>query len=164
MTEKYAILDETGKVREWLDTGGVDVWRSQEIGASRPDIFTPHGASKPHWAYQVYLSNADPSVLTFYQPISVVQSWRDTPQGNRAARRALATKYPDRTRTAPAGTYKNTYTLAYYTMGSITIRSDVDGGTTLRYRAVGDTLLLDVEFRVGVLEWSAQIASSMDGD
>src|SRR3990167_1858372 len=51
---KYPVLDETGKVRKWLDEGrGVDVWQSQEIGSMRPDILTPHGAPKPR-AYQVH--------------------------------------------------------------------------------------------------------------
>jgi len=163
---KYPVLDETGKVRKWLDEGrGVDVWQSQEIGSMRPDILTPHGAPKPHWAYQVHLSNVDPDVLTFYHPVGIVRSWHDTPQGNRAAARALAKDYPDTTREAPGGTFAQTYTLAHYTMGSITIRPEADGGTTLRYRADGEThpTLLDVEFRVGILEWSARVDLPVEG-
>lgn len=157
--DKYPVLDETGKVKQWLTEGrGVDVWQSQEIGANRPDLLTPHGAPKPHWAYELHLDNADPDSLTFYRPVHVVKSWRDMPQGVRAAQRALAI-YPDETREAPAGTFKTTYTLVYYTMGSIHIRPDAEGGIVLRYRAEGEEhpTLLDVEFRVGILMWSAKI-------
>ena len=164
---KYPVLDETGKVRKWLDEGrGVDVWQSEEIGYMRPDMLTPHGAPKPHWAYQVHLSNVDPDTLTFYHPVGIVRSWHDTPQGNRAAARALAKDYPDTTREAPGGTFAQTYTLAHYTMGSITIRPEADGGTILRYRrADGEThpTLLDVEFRVGILEWSARVDLPVEG-
>lgn len=157
---RYAVLDETGKVRQWLGDGrGLDVWQSQEIGASRPDLLTPHGAPKPHWAYQCERTYHDDADLTFYTPVGIVRSWHDSPQGNRSATRLLAAGYPDRTRTAPAGTFASTFTIVHYTLGSITIRPDSDGGTVLRYRAADEErpTLLDVEFRVGILEWSARV-------
>lgn len=158
--DKYPVLDESGKVKQWLAEGrGVDVWQSQEIGANWPDMLTPHGSPKPHWAYALHLDNADPEALVFYQPVHIVKSWRDTPQGVKAAKRALGT-YPDETRVTPAGTFKRTYTLVYYTLGSIHIRPDAEGGTIVRYRAEGEEhpTLLAVEFRVGILMWLAQIA------
>jgi len=157
--DKYPILDESGKVRTWLDQGrGVDVWASHDIGAGRPDVFTPHGAPQPHWAYVVERT-LGPDDVVFYHPVGVVRSWHDTPQGNRAASKALARDYPDKTRTAPAGTFSTTHTITHYAMGSITIRPEADGGTVLRYRASNEAhpTLLDVEFRVGILEWSALV-------
>ena len=38
----YPILDVSGKTREWLQAGrGLVVWQSHDIGAGRPDQFTP---------------------------------------------------------------------------------------------------------------------------
>lgn len=152
------ILDATGKVRTWLDDGrGIDIWESHDIGANRLDMITPHGAPRPHWAYVVKKGNPDPSTLVFYHPVGIVRSWHDTPQGNRAASLALG-QYPDKTRIAPAGQFATTYTLKHYTMASVTIRPEKDGGTVLQNRAEDEVhpTLLDVEFRVGILEWSAK--------
>ena len=153
------ILDGTGKVRKWLDEGrGIDIWESHDIGANRPDMITPYGAPRPHWAYVVKEGNPDPSTLVVYHPVGIVRSWHDTSQGNRAASRALD-QYRANPRTARAGQYATTYTLTHYTMGSITIRPEDQGGTVLKYRAEEEThpTLLDVEFRVGILEWSAKV-------
>ena len=157
----YPILDETGKVKRWLTDGrGLAVWENKEIGVDRPDRLTPAGCPKPHWAYTLKRTITDLHNVTFYRPTGIVKSWPDSPQGYRAAQAAL-NKLPDETREAPGrtGTFGTAYTLCRYTMGSITIRPDSEGGTTVRYRMSDEQspTLLDVSFRVGILRWTAKL-------
>jgi hypothetical protein len=160
-TTRKPILDPTGKVRQWLDDGGFCVWENREIGVMRHDILTPLHARQPHWAYEKTLTIFDASECLFYLPGRIVKSWSDTPSGYRAAQRALD-RMPDETRDAPIGRIFTTYTLHPFTLGSITIRPDSEGGTILDTYGYGpDTpdptrrTLVHVEFRVGIREWSA---------
>ena len=103
------------------------------------------------------------SDVLFYAPGSVVKSWRETPQGERACRKAFAgPDYRDATRQAPIGTVYEAYTIVRYAMASVEIRPDADGGTRLlTYGAPlaadpgAHQSLLDVEFRIGIRQWSA---------
>lgn len=179
--ETYAVLDRDGRIQAWLDAGrAVAVWRSQEIGTARPDLLRPadHGTLEPpHWAYRGGLFGIIPAPQTdvspptiaplltaiFYAPVCIVQSWRDTPQGRRAARRTLE-HTPDEEWAAPGGRFRATHTLEEYTMHSATLRPDSEGGTVLRYRDEGETppVALAVEFRVGILRWTAFLGPSED--
>ena len=155
MTEaRKPILDESGKVRQWLEAGrGVTVWESHDIGAGRPDMLTPGDGQRPHWAYVAARTITNAEDCLFYAPGHIVQSWSDTPSGNRAASKALA-KMADETRTAPIGTVHVTHTIHRYAMGSIDIRPDADGRTVLQTYGPNKSLV-HVEFRVGIRQWVA---------
>lgn len=153
MTKRRPIMDETGKARQWLDSGhGIAIWESHEIGANRPDILTPGDAPKPHWAYVKAETITSLDACLFYSPMNVVKSWSDTPAGLKAAQRALD-KMPDTEHDAPIGKVYTAYTIYRYTLGSICIRPDSEGGTVLD--RFGDNHLTAVEFRVGIRQWSA---------
>ena len=163
---RYPILDESGRARQWLADGrGIAVWTNQEIGNPRGEQLTPAdhtcGAAakckdfacrRPHWAYAYARTLHDASECLFYAPVSIVKSWHDSPSGRRAARTALEKTYTAKTRTAPIGTVHETYTIRPYTLGSIDIQPE---GTQLVYARPDATNLLAVEFRVGILLWSA---------
>ena len=147
----YPILDVSGKTREWLQAGrGLVVWQSHDIGAGRPDQFTPAdhvdscqgcealtvkpilpgesltiettapACRKPHWAYMPAHVYRSKSEVLFYLPSRIVQSWNDSAQGTKAAQKALA-NYPDTVRDAPIGQVYTTYTVHHYTMVSAQI-------------------------------------------
>ena len=152
--KRKPILDESGKVRQWLVDGrGVAVWVSHDIGANRPDMLTPGDAPKPHWAYEKDCTLTSESECLFYAPGCIVKSWRDTPQGYKAAHKYLAS-LPDEHRDAPIGRVYTTYTFHAYEMGSITIRPESEGGTVLQTYGPNASLV-DVEFRVGIRQWTA---------
>lgn len=155
VTARRPIMDATGKVQAWLDAGrGVTIWTNQEIGSNRPDVFTPGDqATRPHWAYRADVTLMRAEECLFYAPGRIVKSWLDGPAGERAARKALAAM-PDATRIAPIGRVFTTYTLHRFTLGSITIRPESEGGTTLDTYGMHKTLT-HVEFRVGIREWTA---------
>ena len=153
--KRYPILDDTGKVRAWLDAGrGVAVWKDEMLDRLAPDRLTPADRMiPPHWGYRLARTIHDPSDVLFYQPVGAVAFWTDSPQGWRAARRALEA-HPDETHEAPIGTVHTTWTLRRVTLGSISISPE---GTRLEYRLPDETppQLLAVTFKVALIQWTA---------
>lgn len=148
----YPIMDETGKVAQWIKDGrGVRVWESHDIGAGRPDMLTPGDVeTPPHWAYPLSGSKVvtDP---VFFQRTGVVKSWTDTPAGLRAAERYLgAMSYNDKNeeRDAPIGKVFTRYSIERHFYSTEAIVSMPHGDRPL-----------DVEYRVCVVRWTAIIKS-----
>lgn len=93
MSEKYAVLDVEGKVRDWLTASrGLRVWSSQEIGTNRPDMMTPGDVTtEPHWAYKGGDRLLSREEVTFYLKGHVYfdgrrsYEWSSTHAGYKAA-------------------------------------------------------------------------------
>lgn len=153
--EPYAVLDETGKVREWLDKGrGLRVWVSHDLGAGRPDILTPGDVERaPHWAYPLSASRViAPADIVFFHRMTVAKEWSDTRQGWKAAERYVdqTSKLADRIRReAPIGTVLSRFTverLQYQTTTKVRMEPP-DGPAYDRPLAS--------RFVVAVVEWTA---------
>lgn len=176
LTEKVSIFDPSGKVRAWFDAGrGVRHWRSQEIGAVRPDQFTPadNPAEPPHWAYKggdTVLARED---CTFYERMpGVKQLYTDSPAGWRAAeRKAEQLDREDRARRARRAdnphwqAYRGAYTVERITLAEVEYVDNPDGQTR-RVEIVPRRDTMDSElnraartvlFRVAVVEWIAKV-------
>jgi hypothetical protein len=151
-----AILDEKGKVREWLDQGrGVRRWVSEDIGAGRPDLFTPGDVTlPPHWAYPLHASELlEASQVVFFLKGSVYfgedprrpgrftyAEWTDTPMGWKAAA-AFADKLPSRNPAAAPLQFHYRYTVERVFYETKELRADG--------RPVG------IHYRVAIIQWSA---------
>ena len=144
-TTRYPVLDESGKVRTWMDAGRkVRVWKSADLSMYRPDMLTPGDVSQaPHWAYPVADSRMlDVGNVIFYEACSIDSklTWTDTPAGWKAAEKALA-QCPDTSESRLVGHCYRTHTLKAVQLESKEKRSD------------GKPLC--ISFRVGVLQWSS---------
>ena len=166
LAEKVAIFDPSGKVREWLDSGrGVRRWQSQEIGADRPDMFTPADSqAQPHWAYRDTLLASEDCVFYERMP-GVKELYTDSPAGWRAAHK-LAEKLGEREWTAPAGTFRAAYTVEPITLAEVEWVDNPDGRTR-QVEIVPRRDSMDSElnrtartvlFRVAVVEWIAKVS------
>jgi hypothetical protein len=148
--ETYPIMDETGKVREWFAAGrAVRVWRSQDIGAGRPDMLTPADCmDAPHWAYPLAASTIyKHSEVTFFERSHVVADWSDSPAGWKAAARMISSEL-EHERVAPIGKVLTNYTVERITLHSTTTVKGGFGGAT-------DTRPLCTRCRVAVVAWTA---------
>jgi len=153
---KYPILDTTGKVQEWMKRDGkVRVWVSHDIGAGRPDIFTPEGTvASPHWAYPSHASKVlNAHDVEFYAKCGVYYDgvkhyeWSDTPAGWRAAQSAINEK-ADGTGQLPCGNGNAPIQMSFeYTIERVQYE-------TLEKRADGRPLGL--HFRVAIIQWSVR--------
>ena len=96
---KYPIMDPSGKVQGWLDSGrGVRVWESAEIGTSYPDQITPGDVdTSPGWRYPVEASKVlKPDDVTMFHRFPNAESlFSDTPAGRKAADRLANKLEPD---------------------------------------------------------------------
>ena len=154
----YAILDESGKVRSWIESGRkVRVWVSHDIGAGRPDMLTPGDVeTPPHWAYPVAASTVyDAGEVVFFRKSQVVADWTDSPAGWKAAERYLDA-HPDESRDAPVGKVLTTYSRERITLESTA--KVHHPGTQARGPIPGTTaydLPLMTRYRVAVVAWVA---------
>lgn len=154
-TERYAVLDDTGKIREWLDSGrGIAIWRDQQISSSpAPDRITPADGRAGHWRYGNKPERVimDPSGVAFYLAGPIVRHWTDTAQGHDAAERHIDTLPADNRR--DDGTWPPTRLLYRYTVRTFKMRAyGADGPLT--YRAGGHDVPLAIEYRCGVQRWT----------
>jgi hypothetical protein len=151
----YPIMDESGKVREWIDAGrGVRVWESHDIGAGRPDMMTPGDVTMPpHWAYPIEGSRVlQTAEVTFYRRSYVVEMWSDTPAGWKAAERMLPKL--ERERTAPIGKVLTSYTFERLSLE-----------TTERVKVSDDySRPLHTISRVAIVAWTAIVRESDESE
>lgn len=159
--EPYPVLDETGKVKEWLENGReLIVWRSVEIGSRRADLLTPGDADKPHWAYERFLWFREIGEVLFFQKSRVVKTYTDTPAGWKAAERNLPDDYERAGLAIKSRVTHSVQRLCYETTERVPfpLRAEFrKEGAEIKDRA------LDVNFRIGIVEWVATIATDSTG-
>lgn len=154
---KYPVLDESGKVRQWIaQRKRIAVWENREIGANRPDVLTPEGASCPHWAYSPVPARVlDAQDVEFFHKGPVYfdghryHEWSDTPAGWRAAR--AVKNLPQDNGDAPIR-LRFAYTVervCYMTRETYQYAPEV--------RKAGDEPMpLGIHYRVAIVQWSAR--------
>ena len=146
---RYPIYGETGKIREWLAAGGVNVWRNVDLGHWQVGslTFTPNtGVERqvgPHWRYGAAPIEVvrDESRFRFFDAMSVMAVFSISTRGYRAARKQAASilriegPYP---RETPTGTLTVELTIESLTYESTMRRDDRP---------------LDTEYRYGIVRW-----------
>lgn len=150
LATKYTIMDETGKVKAWLDAGrGIRVWTSPLIGEYVADILTPGDGARPDgWRFSHATSrllSADDVV--FYAKVGVAYfpahakrfTFSDTPAGWRAAEN-VARSLPRDNGDAPA---RLSHAFTVERLSYATEEKRADGRP------------LDVSYAVAVIHWSA---------
>lgn len=153
----YAVMDESGKVAEWLEAGrGLRVWQSQDLGAGRPELLTPGDVeSEPHWAYKgggsAVLGLDD---VVFFRRVRVVKSWEDRTPGWKAAQRFAESQSAEDAQ-VPIGRKLTRYTVERFTLES-NVKVKVPGHPGRPPAIPASTAYerpLHVEYRIGVVEW-----------
>lgn len=107
IAEPIVVMDDTGKVEEWLTSGrGVHVWRNQDLSSPRIGglMFTPGDGQPvaPHWAYAFERTVLHQQGMVFFRKSHVVRRYSSSPAGRKAAGR-LADQLGAPERVAPIG-------------------------------------------------------------
>lgn len=147
-TQRYPVMDPTGMVRLWIESGrGARAWPCQDIGSDRPDMLTPGDVrTPPDWRYTYASSRLlGPDDVVYFGKVPQARgTWTDTPAGWRAAERMarnMEREYPDNDATGAPLRMIYRYTVARITMESA--ERDHEGRP------------YHVAYLVGVWQWSA---------
>lgn len=165
--EPYAVMDPSGEVKGWLDSGrGIAVWPclALDSGALGTDCLTPADLDKPEqarprpgWRYAApntrparVLMSADEVI--FFQKLTAVADFSDSPRGYEACYRWLERTKPEMERTAPIGRVLSRYTVERLCL--LSTERNGDGSLTR------PPLL--VRYRMAVIQWSATIRADVN--